>query len=73
MAAWDGWAFPFIQFGLIEKFLLLVRRTHESDVSSWPEASVRCHAAIRPESGVKPTCRRRSNDAFDPDVWSGRA
>ena len=43
MTAGDGWAFPFIQFGLIEKFLLLVRQTHESDVSSWriaPECSV---------------------------------
>jgi hypothetical protein len=36
------------------------------NVSSWPEASVRCVAAIRPESGVKPTCRHRSNDAIDP-------
>jgi hypothetical protein len=32
----------------------------------WPEASVRCLAAIRPESGVKPTCRDSWTDAFDP-------
>jgi hypothetical protein len=35
---------------------------------SGPEASVRCVAVIRPESGVKPTCRRRSNDAIDPSA-----
>jgi hypothetical protein len=27
--------------------------------SDWPEASVICVAAKRPESGVKPTCRDR--------------
>jgi hypothetical protein len=32
-----------------------------------PEASVNCLAAIRPESGVKPTCRDRSTDAVDPN------
>ena len=37
------------------------------DVSCWPEASVRCIAAIRPESGVKPTCQDSSTDAVDPD------
>ena len=26
-------------------------------ISTLPEASVRCLAAIRPESGVKPTCQ----------------
>jgi hypothetical protein len=31
-----------------------------------PEASVCCVAAIRPESGVKPTCRDCSSDAVDP-------
>jgi len=29
------------------------------------EASVRCDTAIRPESGVKPTCRDTSTDAID--------
>ena len=29
------------------------------------EASVRCIAAIRPESGVKPTCQDSSTDATD--------
>ena len=39
----------------------------------WPEASVRCLAAIRPESGVKPTCRDSWTDAFDPKAtFSGR-
>src|ERR1700719_3990869 len=33
---------------------------------TWPEASVRSLAAIRPESGVKPTCQDSSADAFDP-------
>ena len=42
-------------------------------ISTLPEASVRCVAAVRPESGVKPTCRDSWTDAFDPDVWSGRA
>src|SRR6476660_5897402 len=37
-----------------------------SDLVLWPEASVSCVAAIRPESGVKPTCRDRSTDAVDP-------
>ena len=32
----------------------------------WPEASVRSVAAIRPVSGVKPTCQDSSTDAFDP-------
>ena len=36
------------------------------DVADWPEASVRCLAAIRPESGVKPTCRDSRTEAFDP-------
>ena len=36
------------------------------EVCSWPEASVRCLAAIRPKSGVKPTCQDSSADAFDP-------
>ena len=44
-----------------------------SNVASWPEASVRCLAAIRPKSGVNPTCQDSSTDAFDPNVWSGRA
>jgi hypothetical protein len=35
-------------------------------VRFWPEASVRCLAAIRPESGVKPTCRDSWTDAIDP-------
>ena len=36
------------------------------------EASVRCVAAIRPELGVKPTCRDRSTDAIDPEQTSPR-
>jgi hypothetical protein len=36
----------------------------------WPEASVRCLAAIRPESGVKPTCRDGPTDAIDPEQTS---
>ena len=32
-------------------------------ISFWPEASVICVAAIRPEPAVKPTCRDRSTDA----------
>jgi hypothetical protein len=36
------------------------------NVGYWPEASFGCVGAIRPESGVKPTCRHRSNDAIDP-------
>ena len=37
-------------------------------------STVHGSAAIRPVSGVKPTSRdRRSTDAFDPNVWSGRA
>ena len=40
----------------------------------WPFTSFRCAAATRPESGVKRTRRgHRSTDAFDPNVWSGRA
>jgi hypothetical protein len=39
-------------------------------VAFWPEASVRCLAAIRPESGVKPTCRDSWTDAFDPTATS---
>ena len=31
-----------------------------------PEASFSCVAAIRPESGVKPTWRDRSTDAIGP-------
>ena len=31
-----------------------------------PKASVRCVAVVRPKSGVKQTCRHRSNDAIDP-------
>ena len=38
------------------------------DARFWPEASVRCLAAIRPESGVKPTCRDSWTDAFDPSA-----
>ena len=39
----------------------------ELEFNSWrPEASVRCVAALRPESGVKPTCRHCSTDANDP-------
>ena len=37
-----------------------------SDLVLWPEASVRCVAAIRPELGVKPTCQDSSTDAIDP-------
>ena len=36
-----------------------------ADVRVWPEASGRCPAAIRPESGVK-TCQDTSTAAFDP-------
>jgi len=36
-------------------------------VCYWPEASFSCVAAIRPESGVKPTCRDRSTDAIDTE------
>jgi hypothetical protein len=32
----------------------------------WPEASVRCLAAMRPKSGVKPTCQDGPTDAIDP-------
>ena len=35
-------------------------------VHTWPEASVRCLAAIRPELGVKPTCQDGPTDAIDP-------
>jgi hypothetical protein len=35
-------------------------------VHTWPEASVRCVAVIRPEPGVKPTYRHRSTEAIDP-------
>ena len=31
------------------------------------QASVRCLAAMRPKSGVKPTCQDSSADAFDPE------
>ena len=31
------------------------------------KASVRCVAVVRPKSGVKQTCRHRSNDAIDPE------
>lgn len=38
------------------------------DVRTWPFASVRCGAAIRPVLGVKLTCpRHRSIDAIDPE------
>ena len=37
-----------------------------ANVAYWAEASVRCIAAIRPESGVKPTYGQRSTDLFDP-------
>jgi hypothetical protein len=36
------------------------------------KASVRCVATVRPKSGVKPTCRDRSTDAFDPKPTSDR-
>ena len=38
------------------------------DVAYWPKASVRCVATIRPELGVKQTCRDHSNDAIDPSA-----
>ena len=41
------------------------------DVAFWPEASVRCLAAMRPKSGVKPTCQDSSADAFDPQQTLG--
>ena len=41
-------------------------------VAYWPKASVRCVAVIRPELGVKQTCRHRSNDAIDPTRPSGK-
>src|ERR1700722_6464115 len=34
-------------------------------VCFWPEASVLCVAAVRPESEVKPICRDSSTDGFD--------
>jgi len=38
-------------------------------VHTWPEASVRCDKAIRPESRVKPTCRGHSSiSAIDPSA-----
>ena len=40
------------------------------EFGSWPEASFSCVAAIRPESGMKPTCRDRSTDAVDPTATS---
>src|ERR1700722_10399638 len=36
-----------------------------SDFVRWPEVSVSRVAAIRPKSGVKPTCRDSWTDAFD--------
>ena len=40
-------------------------------VHTWPEASFRCLAPIRPKSRVKPTCRDSSTDAIDPcRKWS---
>jgi hypothetical protein len=41
-------------------------------VAVGPEASFSCVAAIRPESGVKPTCRDRSTDAIDPTATSAK-
>ncbi len=41
-----------------------------NNVGDWLEASVRCVAAIRPESEVKPTYRHRSIDAIDPTETS---
>ena len=35
-------------------------------VGCWPEASVRCLAAIRPELGIKPTCQDGPTDAINP-------
>jgi len=41
--------------------------TKNGHVCSWPKASVRCVAAIRPGSEVEPTCRgRRSIGANGP-------
>jgi len=41
------------------------------DVAFWPVSTVHGNAAIRPVSGVKPTCRdRRSTDAIDPSATS---
>jgi hypothetical protein len=48
----------------------LQKQTHWEYVENHhdgPKASVRCVAAIRPESGVKPTYQDRSTDAFDPE------
>jgi hypothetical protein len=44
------------------------RNTRPAMFAIWPKASVRCIAVIRPESGVKPTCRYRSDDALDPSL-----
>jgi hypothetical protein len=45
-----------------------------NNVGDWLEVSVRCIAAIRPESEVKPTYRHRSIDAIDPqDSWIKRS
>ena len=54
--------------GLLTQLCLAdkIMDAHSFDVAYWPEASVSCVAAIRPESGVKPTCRDRSTDAVDP-------
>ena len=35
------------------------------DVCLWPEASVRCLTAIRPELRVKPTCQDSPTDPVD--------
>jgi hypothetical protein len=69
MTAGDGWAFPFIQFGLIEKFLLLVRQTHESDVSSWRIAP-ECSVAVGGSADIGMRWRPEGSVANDPsETW----
>jgi hypothetical protein len=69
MTAGDGWAFPFIQFGLIEKFLLLVRQTHESDVSCWRIAP-ECRVAVGGSADIGMRWRPEGSVANDPsETW----
>jgi hypothetical protein len=73
MAAGDGWAFPFIQFGLIRKPLLFVRHTHKSDVSSWPFATFRCLVAVGGIADIGTRWRPEGSVACDPERTPGVA